>query len=84
MQRPGIQLPSRELCANTDVYLTPGFGVDDLSVVVRNVRDFGTISIVGRCHLLPASRVVPVASCAGLMLFYSRLDFGLRSYLVCA
>jgi hypothetical protein len=47
VQRPTIQLPSRELCTNTDVYFTPGFGMDDLSVVVRNVRDFGTIAIVG-------------------------------------
>ena len=51
LQRPGIQLPSRELCPNTDVYITPGWGQDDLSLVVRNVKNFGTIAIVGNLVL---------------------------------
>ncbi|KAI6218297.1 Beta-lactamase-like domain-containing protein [Aphelenchoides besseyi] len=40
-------LPFTRLCDNTFLYLTPGFSADDLSVVVRNVAGYGTVSIVG-------------------------------------
>jgi len=50
-QRPGVQLPSRSICANTDLYQTPGYTVNDLTLVVRNVRDFGTIAITGNLFM---------------------------------
>uniref|UniRef100_A0A7E4US86 Lactamase_B domain-containing protein n=1 Tax=Panagrellus redivivus TaxID=6233 RepID=A0A7E4US86_PANRE len=40
-------LPFRPLCDNTDVFLTPGLTPRDLSVVVKNVTDYGTIAVVG-------------------------------------
>uniref|UniRef100_A0A914WIV3 Metallo-beta-lactamase domain-containing protein n=1 Tax=Plectus sambesii TaxID=2011161 RepID=A0A914WIV3_9BILA len=45
--REGVQLPMRPLCNNTDIYLTPGYSPTDLSLIVRNVQNFGTIAIVG-------------------------------------
>ncbi|KAI6226187.1 Beta-lactamase-like domain-containing protein [Aphelenchoides fujianensis] len=40
-------LPFTQLCDNTDIFLSPGFTNDDVSVVVRNVAGYGRVSIVG-------------------------------------
>ncbi|KAI6184401.1 Beta-lactamase-like domain-containing protein [Aphelenchoides bicaudatus] len=48
-------LPFTQLCDNTFVsiflYLTPGFTNEDISVVVKNVADFGTVAVTGNLIL---------------------------------
>uniref|UniRef100_A0A914CLV7 Metallo-beta-lactamase domain-containing protein n=1 Tax=Acrobeloides nanus TaxID=290746 RepID=A0A914CLV7_9BILA len=44
-------LPFRQLCDHTDIFLTPGFTPQDLSLVVRDVHGYGTIAIVGNLIL---------------------------------
>uniref|UniRef100_A0A915EJY6 Metallo-beta-lactamase domain-containing protein 1 n=1 Tax=Ditylenchus dipsaci TaxID=166011 RepID=A0A915EJY6_9BILA len=44
-------LPFHKLFENTELYLTPGFGLQDHSLIVRNVENHGTVAIVGKLVL---------------------------------